>query len=203
VISGRPAGFTLIEMLVALAITAVVAVMAYGGLRSALEARDVLQAQERRLTQVQILFQLLSRDLRHLQPRPVTNEFEEFEPALRSEFGVPERLRLTRNGWQNFADAPRSSLQRVVWRVEDDRLLRGYWPVLDRSGELPLIERTVIDEVLDLRLRFLDLGSGAPRWLDAWPPQDRGLDDLPAAVEVTLELEGTGRLQRVFLPLSP
>ena len=196
----RAAGFTLIEVLVALALSALVAVMAYSGVSSALLARDALAAEEEQLRQMQTFFQLIGRDLRHLHPRPIVNEYDDLEPALRSVFGEPVRLSFTRNGWQNVADATRSTLQRVVWRIEDEQLQRGYWPVLDRSGELPPIERVVVDGVLELDLRFLDLTAGAPRWSTNWPADEVTPEALPVAIEVTLETRGMGRVQRLFLP---
>ncbi len=54
-------GFTLFEIMVAMAVFALLSVMAYGGLRSVLESRQGLQLASERLTQLQLALLLLER----------------------------------------------------------------------------------------------------------------------------------------------
>lgn len=69
----RPAagGFTLIELLVALFICAIVFAMGYGALSQALGHREHVEAQARRLLEVQQAMRTLEQDFTLMQPRPV------------------------------------------------------------------------------------------------------------------------------------
>jgi len=204
---GQPVaeGFTLLELLVALAIFALLAVMAYGGLSKVLKTKDILDEQLDRLAEVQRTFTFLERDLLQLIPRDIRDEFGDTRPFLQARdpllnSGEP-LLSLTRSGYANPLGVARSELQRVDWRLKDEVLYRDTWPVLDRAQDsrpraLPLCMR-----VQAFRLRFLDTKK---KWHDQWPPRTRSGNrppQVPLAVEVTLELADWGELRRL-IPLG-
>ena len=195
-------GFTLIEVMLAIAITALVAVMAYSGISSAITARDVVQVQEERFRKLQLFFNLFGRDIRHLTPRPVRDAYGELEPALHALDGELSLLQLTRTGWDNPSGAPRSALQRVSWRFDGDTVYRGYWQTLDRSDDTSPREHTIIDQVNNIRVRYL-VGSQFTQkgeWQDSWP-QNKPDDALPLAVEVVIDVDGWGTVRRLFAPV--
>jgi general secretion pathway protein J len=199
----RHAGFTLLELLVALSIFALLAAMAYGGLNTILAARQVTDAQAARLTQWQNTFFWLGRDIEQTVDRPIRDEYGDSQPAL---VGVEEgefRLRLTRDGWRNPAGRTRSNLQRVAYGVRDEQLVRSYWNVLDRAQDSRPMENVLLDGVEKLELRFLDEGKN---WGAVWPPVTTtaataatAKAPLPRAVEVTIETKAEGRVTRLFL----
>lgn len=196
--SRRQAGFTLLELLVALSIFALLAAMAYGGLNTVLKTRRATDAQAERLTRLQQTFFWLERDIVQAIDRPVRDEFGDPQPAMIGVTLGDLRLQLTRNGWRNPIGRPRSDLQRVAWGLQDDRLMRYYWSVLDRAQDSKPLATEMLDGVDRLELRFLDQ---AGKWGEVWPAVNRGVtssDPLPRAVEVTLETEREGRITRLF-----
>lgn len=196
--SRRQAGFTLLELLVALSIFALLAAMAYGGLNTVLKTRRATDAQAERLTRLQQTFFWLERDIVQAIDRPVRDEFGDPQPAMIGVTLGDLRLQLTRNGWRNPIGRPRSDLQRVAWGLQDDRLMRYYWSVLDRAQDSKPLATEMLDGVDRLELRFLDQ---AGKWGEVWPAVNRGVtssDSLPRAVEVTLETEREGRITRLF-----
>ncbi|NJN45980.1 MAG: type II secretion system minor pseudopilin GspJ [Candidatus Competibacteraceae bacterium] len=80
----RQAGFTLLELLVALAVFAILSVMAYGGLRSVLFAEAAIEAEAQRLAQVQMAFHLLEQDITQIVSRSIRDEFGQQQAALLS-----------------------------------------------------------------------------------------------------------------------
>jgi len=194
----RNAGFTLLELLVALSIFALLAAMAYGGLNTVLKARAATDLQAARLTQLQNTFFWLGRDLTQTVNRPVRDEYGDLQPALMGVEMGDYRLALTRGGWLNPADRPRGGLQRVAYGLRDDQLLRVYWNVLDRAQDSPPQESVLLDGVERLELRYLDAQK---QWSDAWPNAAAGAAPNtapPRAVEVTIETKAEGRITRLF-----
>lgn len=195
-------GFTLIEVLVALAVFGVLTALAYMTLGQTLSNADMLTERMERLQSVQRTMSFLATDLVQAVPRPIRADLGS-EPALRSSFGSDFALELTHNGWPNSAGVPRSTQQRTAYRIEDDELLRYHWNVLDRTvNNLPVA--TVLLEGIDsLTFRFLQLDG---EWTEQWPPAAAGgsssFSSLPRAVEITLVLPDEGELTRV-VEVSP
>lgn len=193
----RQAGFTLLEVLVAMAIFAIVAYMAYGGFAAVLKQHEIVEAASGRLRAVQFAVRQMAGDFAQLQPRPVREELGEgWRGALIAGGRDLQAAELTRGGWPNPLGRSRPTLQRVAYRVEDGVLIRSYWPVLDRLLEEPPVETELLEGVTELRFRFLDTDG---EWLDQWPAPD-GVQDprlIPRAVEISVELEDWGEIFRI------
>ena len=110
-------------------------------------------------------------------------------------------LLFTRAGWSNPLRFPRSTLQRVAYRLDDDVLVRAHWPVLDRALSYEPKEIELLQEVDDVEIRFLDTQR---QWHDQWPPlsgsadPSAGLRLRPMAIEVNIDLRDWGRITRLI-----
>lgn len=197
----RDAGFTLIEIIVVLAVFGVFAVMAYGGLKSVIDSRTVVEASLNRTADLQRAYQRLRNDFQQLADRPARDGFGDVQPAFMADLnGIVE---FTRDGWQNPLLQPRATLERVGYRQREDQLVRYSWRVLDRAQDSEPVEVAVLDRVDTLRWRYLDAQR---EWQESWPPNSGIVSNeepadsagLPAAVELTLELEDYGELRLLF-----
>jgi general secretion pathway protein J len=189
---GPAPGFTLLELTVAVAVFAVLSLMAYGGLRTVLDAQQQAAKVGARLAALQMTVRLVEADLAQLVPRGVRDAFGDPEPALAARGAG---LLLTRGGWRNPLGRPRSALLRVEYRLEDTRLLRAAWPVLDRVQASTPHREVLLDDVEALGLRFLGADG---QWLEGWPPPSgEGAGALPRAVELTLRLGDWGIIRRL------
>ena len=94
-----PRGFTLIEVLVAMAITAFVSVLSYQALSTALTGIESVRAESERLHEINRAFNVLSRDIRQMTNRPVRDEFGQLASAVLGGPLARDPLRLTRAGW--------------------------------------------------------------------------------------------------------
>ena len=207
----RSPGFTLIEVLIALAITAFVAALAYTSLSTVIggveSSRDVAQ----RTYEINRAFMLLSRDLRQFVDRPVRDEFGDTEPAMQGGVAARFALGFTRSGWHNPNTLPRSNLQRVNYLLEEDALWRESYAVLDRAGDSEGARVRLLDGVESLELAFLGsidqlrLGQGIAvdtrQWPENWVVDTSDPDAAlapPVALEITLRLVDWGEVRRLY-----
>jgi general secretion pathway protein J len=196
-------GFTLFELLVAIAVFSLLSVISFGGLKSILDSKETVDQELERLTQVQRTFFVLSTDLEQMVDRPVRDDLGTEYPALSGGQNVDATLiSFTRTGWQNPAYLPRSYLQRVAYALEDDVLVRLYWQHLDHLQVNEPVRRHLLDGVEQVSFEYIsDEEAG-----DVWPSLDQGYNErgeplaagLPRAIQVTVVLKDWGEITRLF-----
>ena len=200
----KSAGFTLLEILVAMAIFAIVGIMAMGGYMQLSRQSEHVTDSMQRARNVEMTMFRLTQDFGELEPRPVRDPLgSSSQPALIADGRGTALATFTRAGWANPAGIARSTLQRADYRLDDDKLYRDYWPVLDPTLTVQPIQVPLLDRVRGVHLRFMDSNHN---WSDQWPPTSAqtgtaanvNLDARPIAVEVTLDLEDWGKIVRLI-----
>ncbi len=195
----RRNGFTLIEVLVALAVFGVLSVMAYMALGQTLSNADMLGERMQRLEAIQRAIRYLDSDLMQATPRPVRGLLGDgYEPAIRSSFASEYALEVTHGGWTNPAGMPRGTLQRSAYRIEDGELIRYHWRVLDRTINNEPVDTVLLDGVESIVFRYLTSdGEGSEQWPPANVPGPGGFRLRPRGVEVVLTLTDEGEIRRL------
>jgi len=195
----RVRGFTLIEILVAMFLLAIMGTAGFTMLQQITGARTRVEAQSARLTELQRTFYWLAEDVTQIIDRPVRSSVDSILPAFQYNLQGISLFDLTRAGWANPAAdilPARSSLQRVSYILEDDKLLRSYWYHLDSLEEEPIKRRQLLTGVEELTIRFMDPDGS---WQEQWPPLNVEEDPgLPRALEFTFILTDLGSVVRVF-----
>lgn len=176
-------GFTLIEMMLALAIFALLSLMGYQILQTVMRNGELTRQHVSRLEEIQRLFSLLDRDISQAMIPAQDDTLSLSSPAFIS--GTPAALfQLTRrNATLPGSTARRSTLQFLRWRLEGSTLLR-------ESGA----DRRVTARFRGIEQVGLRYWS-SEGWLRQWP----AAFSLPHAIEVTLTVAGYGPLTRVIL----
>lgn len=194
-------GFTLVELLVALAIFAVMAVVAYRGLSVMLDARERIEQENRKWRGMAVFFARLENDLGSVLERPVRGTSDLLLPAFSGKpvAVAPDEAQLafTRGGYGG-QDGALAVPQRVGYRLRGEAVELLTWEVLDQAPRSSPLASAALSGVTQFDLRYLDRNGN---WLQQWPPggQDGGL---PSAVEVRVRLRGGEEARRVFaLPL--
>ncbi len=189
----RSSGFTLFEVLVAVSIFAVIGVIAMTNLIQVGRSGERIEQADRQLSRLQFALARVGKDVLQLAPRPVRDRYGDSQPALKL---AEQRLSLTRSGWSNLLQQKRSTLQRVEYRLEDERLWRRFWPLLDQGFEEQPVDQPLLEGVEDLQWRLLTRGK---KEHERWPlEQALPADQTPVAVEMSFRLAGFGRVERVF-----
>lgn len=194
-------GFTLLELLVALSIFSMLSVMAYGGLQTVITTKQASNKNADRVAEIQLLMMRMSNDLRQSVSRTIRNEYGDFVPAMSSGKGGDESTAWTRAGYRNPAQLRRSNLQRVAYQLEQQKLIRLTWPVLDRAQDSEVLKTEVLSGIDSIEWRFMNHDN---EWLSGWPDEQGNMDisTLPKAVEITFELADWGKVKRLILLAS-
>ena len=190
-------GFTLVELLAAVAIFAVLAVMCQQALVVTLSLESRLSLRRSELAAVQRAVTVLGRDLENAAPRGVRDRQGELLPVLALEAGG-EALIFARGGLPNPAGLAKSGFRRVRYAVstEDEGMERQVWQRLDPApGQAPAVE-TLLAGVERVRFRVWTRDDG---WRSIWPdPEDPATRTrLPDGIEAVLETRRFGTLRRV------
>ena len=140
----RARGFTLVEVLVALAVFAVVGLMSAQLMSRTLANHEVLGDRSLRLAEVQRAMLILKRDLVQINGRSVRDLFGDPLPPVM--IGADGMMEFSRAGWRNPLNSPRAEMQRVAYRIHDGHLHRAWWSVLDRAQDSePVVQRLLSD----------------------------------------------------------
>jgi general secretion pathway protein J len=192
-------GFTLIEVLVAMVIFALIGMGAYSLLTNTLLISDTVEIHTARLSELQRAEHKLQQDIEQFSFRQTRNEFGDKRPLLRGETGFGNDsgyVEFTRNGWNNPAALPRSDLEHVLYKLESGTLWRLSWFFLDGGNEEADLKRPLVTGVEKFTVRFLGPDN---QWLEQWNTAgDNEVENLPRAISIELELFEETTLRRVF-----
>lgn len=212
----RTSGFTLIEILVAVLIFGLIGVGAFSTLRAAQDAQQTLRERGERFLQLQRAITTFSRDYQQLATRRVRDSYGDRLPMVQ---GISDDsdtwIAFTRSGWRNPAQLPRSTLEFVRYALEEGRLVRYSYLLLDQAQQPVVKRRVLLDGITKMQLKFrppqqgnvertlTDDSETGEDWLDEWPVGGRqnteDSDKAPGGIKLTLEVEGIGEVHRVLL----
>lgn len=169
-------GFTLLELVIAIAIFALLGLASWTLFDGVVRVQQGTLSHERELKNLQRAVALIERDLLHIAQQPVLLD--------------PTQLQLVRSNWRNPLDLPRSERQVLTYRL-DSRVL---WRDSRAEGALSVQHQKLLDNVRDVRWRLYDRQVG---WLGDWPSGQA--PKAPLAVEMQLSAGRFKAIRRVLL----
>jgi general secretion pathway protein J len=205
----RRAGFTLIEVMVAMFIAAIMLALGYSAINQAAKERGNLETKQARITEIQRGMRVVAQDFAQMIARTARGieGGGNIEPAVVATNKDTTLITFSRAGWSNPAGIQRPAEQRVRYRFIDGSLIREHWLSVDPALNAQPRQRVLLTKVKSVALRFLDPVSR--NWREDWPAvtasgpvnpanTDQLLRTRPLAIEVTIVLEDWGRVQRLF-----
>lgn len=189
----REAGFTLVEVMIALLIFGLLAAAGVALLSFAVRAQGATGVKLEQVSAMNRLASILTADLAQASIRQTRGAGGEVLPVFTGESGAngTTMLRFVRDGWSNLDGAPRASEQKVEYAIVDGALVRIAYPMLD--GAAPLPPTAMLDHVRQIALRYRVNGAWSDRWTGT--PQF----PVPAALELRLQRDDGVETRQVFL----
>ena len=184
-------GFTLIEVLIALTILALIGVLAYRAMSALADGEARLAAETSRWTTLDAVFARAEADLRAAVPRNVRHGNAR-EPAFDAAVDAAGNgmFTLTRAA-SAFGDEPGAGGQRIGYRMQGDTVQIAYWPALDNVDAAKPAVYALLPGVVQFRIGYL---SHDGRWVAQWPVL--GEPDVPPAVRIELLLADGAHVER-------
>lgn len=178
------AGFTLVETLVALAVTATLATAGTMMMLQTLQASRAVDTRMEEVRSLEAAFGLMRSDFNEVTTRPSSAPDDLFPPigfqGLKSD-KTGELITFVRSGWKATKQgSERSDLQRVAYAFDNGTLVRKAWLRPDPVNTTPVVERVLMDDIDQLDIRYRKKGA----WFDAWPATTNG--DYPDLIEFTI-----------------
>lgn len=204
-------GFTLLEILIAMAIFALIGLASTGVLTSVIDSNEISEQRFDRLQALQRAMLTIERDVLQAIERPIRRDGQQTQVVMaggQTDDSDADGIGFVRGGWQNPQMLlPRSTQQMVAYRLRENTLERVYTNYVDNViGYEPKV-RPLLAEVSDLNIEFLvdtdeedssafslseDEGSSA-----SWNESYQGAV-LPKAVAIEIETRDFGRIRREF-----
>ncbi len=192
-------GFTLVEMLVALLIMAIMSALGFGIYRQARVGAERAGDSLKRTREIEFGLRIMVQDFSQAVPRPVRDPLGETrQPALRGGTGTATLVDLTRGGWSNTAGLQRSTLQRVSYQLVKGVVQRSYFTVLDATSNNQPVIQDLLTNVNSIQLNYLDPNHN---WVQQWPPPalpaNEAMWTRPVAVEIIVDFKDWGKVRRL------
>ncbi len=194
-----PHGFTLLEILIALFIFAIVALLLSSALHNVIGIQARTESSAERLHDTQIALLVMSRDITQAINRPVFTASGREEAGF---VGKPISFTFTHAGMSN-ADGKmlRSTLQRVRYFIDGTNLWRYTWVALDQAPQSAPTKRALLTNVQSASFEYLD---SKQKFHAEWPVQDGPRELLPRAVKINLVITKWGKLSQLYvIPAEP
>lgn len=192
-------GFTFIEMLLAVAIFALVGLASVAVLDSVTRSDAASRAATLRLQQLQRAMMLIERDFWQISQRKIRVNGE--APVAQTLAGAvnwiesdDDGITFSHAGWTNPGMVlARSEVQLVGYRLKERQLQRLYYLYPDAvTGTEPNIQ-PLLDDIDELKFRYLVKEDGQEQWKEFWDQAN-----WPLAVRMTLKSPEFGVIERVF-----
>ena len=189
------------EVMVALVIMAIVATLASQAFNTASSTSASTREAMDRLAKIDRAFFLIEQDLRNVIPKIVSPENSDPIPSLFASLrGEEYWLTILRGGFANPLHQPRTEEVRIGYRYLEETIWRDVWYDSQLTDQRDARQQKLLTDVEDMTLRILSSKASsiaAGPWLNNWPPTG-GADQLPLAIEITLNLSDMGEVTRLY-----
>jgi general secretion pathway protein J len=190
-------GYTLLEIMIALAVFAILATITASSMQQAFSTRARVNVQANQLNNLQLALTLITKDTEQLLERAIRgDEMHDFPPFI----GQENYLEFTRGGLVNPEGIElRSTLQRVAYLCMNRKLIRRTWEHLDTPTRKQYEDRLLLDNLDDCTFAYLAHNHQIMAEWQAYAIQQNQMrETLPVAIQLNLTLHDWGNMNLLF-----
>lgn len=190
-------GFTLLEIMIALAVFAILSSITASAMYHAFDTRARVDVQANQLNAIQLALTIIARDTEQVVERTVHSEDMRLFPPF---VGQSSYLEFTRGGLVNPNGIERrSTLQRIAYKCMNKKLIRRSWQSLDSPSHNHYQDKTLLDNLDECRFAYLaNNRQTLPEWREYAVQQNQKKETLPTAIQFTLTLHNWGNISLLF-----
>ncbi|MCW8407697.1 GspJ family T2SS minor pseudopilin variant LspJ [Legionella sp. PATHC035] len=191
-------GFTLIEILIALAVFAILATITSSVLYNAFTTRARVNEQSERLNELQLAISLIQQDTSQIVERPIRSNDMQLAPAF---VGQTHSLEFTRDGDVNPGSLEkRSTLKRVAYLCQQGTLIRRTWSTLDRMNQDIYEDKPLLNRLSNCHFGYLNQNLQVlPEWREQAVALNQRKEPFPKAIQVNMTLQDQGEINLLFI----
>jgi general secretion pathway protein J len=196
--SEKQKGYTLIEILIALAVFAILATVTASSMYYAFDTRARVTEQADRLNALQLSLILMERDSQQMVVRSIRGKDMQFRASF---IGQPKYVEFTRSGFANpNSIEKRSILKRVAFLCQKSNLIRRTWTSLDAADRNAYQDKILFTKLADCNFSYLNqsLQTLAEWRTNALQPNQKA-EPLPKAIQMNLTLNQMGNINYLFV----
>ncbi|MEN9433265.1 MAG: type secretion system minor pseudopilin GspJ [Pseudomonadota bacterium] len=190
----QQAGFTLIEVLIALSIFAVIAVMSYQGINTLIHTEQQSRKALTDLTELQRAFMMWERDLRQAAPRAIVDDINSTQPSMRVGDGV--LIEFSANNYYDWSGKAGHTLQRVRYRFNEGKLIREVWGYPDHLQTTAPQSLILLDNLIQASIEIVKADANQHETSS----ENTGILATSNAVSLIIEHRQLGLITRTVLP---
>ncbi|KTD00834.1 GspJ family T2SS minor pseudopilin variant LspJ [Fluoribacter gormanii] len=191
-------GFTLIEILIALAVFAILASITSSVLYNAFTTRARVNEQSERLNALQLAISLIQQDASQTVERPIRSNEMRLLPAF---IGQTNYLEFTRDGNVNPGSIEkRSTLKRVAYLCQHGTLIRRTWNSLDVIDHKNYEDKPLLNQLANCHFGYLNQNLQIlPEWREQAVSLNQRKEPFPKAVQINMTLQDLGEINLLFI----
>jgi len=191
-------GFTLVEVLIALVIFAILSALSYRSISALLQTRERLELETSRWREVMIFFNRFDQDVRRRVDRSVRNGNQYLpgwygKPVFAGDNDAQLMFSIMGNPEQ---PGTLMDTRRIGYRLHAGNIEMLIWPALDNVSASKPVAYPVLSQVKTLSLRYMS--SQGYTWSDRWPAPNLPDGPIPKAVEIRVTLNTGEQLNRII-----
>ncbi len=197
-LSGRPGGFTLVEVLLAATITVMITVVAVSALKAVSDTSRIIENTTQTTAGVRFAAQMLERDLHNLYRDADSQNMLLIGTSQGADSGEPPSLRFYTVGRMKArVDQPEGDVYEVEYMLGQPKVAEGkvagdtessprtlyrrWWPNPDRKRQPGGMLSAIAENIDVFQIRF----HNGKEWVDQWTEDKR---EMPQLIEITLAL---------------
>lgn len=196
-------GFTLIEILIALTIFAIIGAITSSILYQSFKIKERTNIQSELINQLQLTISLLDKDIGQIVERPIRGNQMHLFPSF---IGQSDYLEFTRGGVVNILGIEkRSTLKRIAYLCKNQQLIRRIWSQLDIPDRDIYHDTIMLNNLKKCSFTYIGLHQNiVPTWYQykIKKNNDFTTTPLPKAIQLNLNIKQLGGIELAFKIIS-